>query len=76
MADSTTAAAIVFPRVGAFPHQAYVARCRCLPDVGQVPTLNYHGHAIAAPKCGVCGRRFELEIALMLPPTAPASRQS
>lgn len=70
---SSTAAAIVFPRVGKFPHEAYVAKCRCLPDVGQVPTLNYHGHAIAAPTCGGCGRRFELAIELMLPP-APASR--
>lgn len=67
-------AAIAFPRVGKFPHDAYVARCSCLPDVGQVPTTNYNGHAIAPPKCGGCGRSFELEIALMLPP-APPSRE-
>ena len=75
MAGNTPAAAIVFPRVGAFPHEAYVARCSCLPEVGQVPTKNYHGHAIAAPTCGGCGRRFELAIDLMLPAPPPASRQ-
>jgi len=63
-------------RVGKFPHQAYVARCACLPEVGEIPTTNYHGHAIGAPSCAGCGRRFELEISLMLPPAPPASTLS
>lgn len=66
---------IVTLRVGKFPHQAYVARCSCLPDVGERETTNYSGHAIAAPTCKGCGRRFELEIALMLPP-APAGKRT
>ncbi len=70
-------AGLTFPRVGAFPHQAYVAQCGCRPDVGQVPTTNYHGHVMAPPTCGGCGRRFVLSIELMgAPSSAPASRTS
>jgi hypothetical protein len=63
-------------RVGKFPHEAYVARCACLPDVGEIPTLNYHGHAIASPVCKGCGRRFELAIDLMLPPALATAKLS
>ncbi len=47
-------------RVGSFPHQMYVAQCRCV-DAEEEPTLNYTGQVVGPPKCSVCKRPYILD---------------
>jgi hypothetical protein len=51
-------------KTGDFPHESYRPVCFC-PEGQPKPTKNYAGHVVAPPRCSVCQKSYQLDIALM-----------
>lgn len=51
-------------KTGKFPHEAYRPSCSCV--AGQPKEVrNYAGHIVAPPRCSICSKSYQLDIALM-----------
>ncbi len=51
-------------KTGNFPHEAYRPVCSCVE--GQPEEVrNYARHVVAPPRCSLCRRSYQLDIALM-----------